>query len=427
MEQNLHGIYGWRRSIVAASLWAAAGVAAAAVATDAHEEAVTALQDLRAAVGEVEQSAAEPDAGRDRLVQLGQRAINDVVGMNDARFRGSSGRTSSPAGALGHLDQLIEYGAGVPWFPAITGAYVNARAAVSRLEDALAERGIDPFQRDATDALANLEMAIGRASDMGTLGGVAGALSSTVLGVPAGAQVVSACEQPTDVPAYGTAAGYLVYVALPLQGGEARLPIDLGGSLISVDHNRLIVYTAAEKLRPALCNPVKESKLTRPHPPHVHSAVYNPLLFKGEPTGHFVHTAAPANTHGAIPKLYTEQQAHEGKKLYDGKCASCHGKDLQGTAAPSVAGKDFLETAQHNGWTLDDLRSIVFYNMPFNAPGSLSESQYADLMAYLLAENCYPAGNQPFPSKEDTKLQNIPLKPVEGTGKASGGGMCQVK
>jgi hypothetical protein len=46
-----------------------------------------------------------------------------------------------------------------------------------------------------------------------------------------------------------------------------------------------------------------------------------------------------------------------------------------------------------------------------------------------LAENCYPAGNQPFPSKEDSKLQNIPLKPVEDARKASGsaGGVCQVK
>jgi hypothetical protein len=32
--------------------------------------------------------------------------------------------------------------------------------------------------------------------------------------------------------------------------------------------------------------------------------------------------------------------------------------------------------------------------MPFNAPGSLSDSVYLDVLAFVLRENGYPAGNE---------------------------------
>jgi hypothetical protein len=68
--------------------------------------------------------------------------------------------------------------------------------------------------------------------------------------------MLPACETPQDFPSYGVAAGYLVFVALPLQQGKARLPADLGSTLILTSGDHVIVYTAAEALRPALCGPV---------------------------------------------------------------------------------------------------------------------------------------------------------------------------
>jgi hypothetical protein len=47
------------------------------------------------------------------------------------------------------------------------------------------------------------------------------------------------------------------------------------------------------------------------------------------------------------------------------------------------------ETARHSGWTLEIMRYIVFERMPRNAPASLSATDRAAVMAYLLAANCY--------------------------------------
>lgn len=78
-----------------------------------------------------------------------------------------------------------------------------------------------------------------------------------MLGVPAAARVVSGCDIPQDVPSYRVAAGYLVFVAFPLQQEEVRLQIDLGSTLFVESDGHLIVYTAAEALRPALCGSMR--------------------------------------------------------------------------------------------------------------------------------------------------------------------------
>ncbi len=93
---------------------------------------------------------------------------------------------------------------------------------------------------------------------------------------------------------------------------------------------------------------------------------------------------------------------------------SCHGSNLQGTAAPSVAGRDFLGTAQHNGWTLAVIRYLVVHMMPMNSPASLAPAQYADVLAFLLAANCYPAGATAFPTGDDPRFAAIKLAPPPG-------------
>ena len=72
-----------------------------------------------------------------------------------------------------------------------------------------------------------------------------------------------------------------------------------------------------------------------------------------------------------------------------------------------MVGNDFLITAQHDGWTLAIIRYIVFNLMPRNSPASLPPTEGADLMAFLLASNCYPAGNAPFPTTENPAFAAI--------------------
>ncbi len=100
---------------------------------------------------------------------------------------------------------------------------------------------------------------------------------------------------------------------------------------------------------------------------------------------------------------------------------------MQGVAAPSVAGTDFLTTAQHNGWTLEIIRYLVFTMMPMNAAHSLSPEAYAAVMAHLLASNCYPAGSTPFPTDDDPKFAKIKLGPVPGPPPTPGTAMASAK
>jgi hypothetical protein len=39
--------------------------------------------------------------------------------------------------------------------------------------------------------------------------------------------------------------------------------------------------------------------------------------------------------------------------------------------------------------------------MPLNAPGSLNRQQYADVLAYLLSKDRYPAGKTELPTQTD--------------------------
>ena len=89
--------------------------------------------------------------------------------------------------------------------------------------------------------------------------------------------------------------------------------------------------------------------------------------------------------------IYTEEQATRGKDLYSQECASCHGGELTGgEMAPPLAGGEFL--AGWDGLTVGDLFERIRISMPQNNPGSLSGQQNADILAYLLSMNQFPAG-----------------------------------
>ncbi len=79
-------------------------------------------------------------------------------------------------------------------------------------------------------------------------------------------------------------------------------------------------------------------------------------------------------------------------------------------------------------WKVADMRNLVVSAMPANNPGSLSEEQYADVLAYLLAVNCYPAGSQPFPTSETAALQQTTLHQIQGAkGENPKNDTCPVK
>ena len=91
-------------------------------------------------------------------------------------------------------------------------------------------------------------------------------------------------------------------------------------------------------------------------------------------------------------RVYSEAQALRGEALYQLHCSQCHGARLQGNPAAPLTGEAFRGRWEDGKHTLDDLYYIIRSLMPNSAPGSLSKAQYADIVAYILKTNNYPAG-----------------------------------
>jgi mono/diheme cytochrome c family protein len=87
--------------------------------------------------------------------------------------------------------------------------------------------------------------------------------------------------------------------------------------------------------------------------------------------------------------VYTEQQAQKGEERYQAICAACHDGDEP--EAPAPKGPEFVE--QWRDAPLGFLYSFIHKSMPADKPGTLSESDYVDIVGYLLRVNSYPAGS----------------------------------
>lgn len=108
----------------------------------------------------------------------------------------------------------------------------------------------------------------------------------------------------------------------------------------------------------------------------------------------------------AIGKLYTSAQAERGKADYADNCALCHGDTLAGRAGPALKGKHFANPAAN--FHVGDIFTIVSQNMPATQPASLEPKVYADIMAFLLQENGFPAGDKEL-TFDDAKASKEPL------------------
>jgi mono/diheme cytochrome c family protein len=95
--------------------------------------------------------------------------------------------------------------------------------------------------------------------------------------------------------------------------------------------------------------------------------------------------------------VYTEAQARRGELIYPSICGRCHGRKLDGAPddpdflpAPPIAGPKFLR--QWNGASLAALFEYTQTAMPSMNPGSLSDREFADVVAYTLEVTGAPPG-----------------------------------
>ncbi len=100
--------------------------------------------------------------------------------------------------------------------------------------------------------------------------------------------------------------------------------------------------------------------------------------------------------------IYSAAQANRGQALFVQHCAVCHGDKLQGIdMAPALVGDEFV-----NNWNrlrFATLMDRVQMSMPKSAPASLPLVVYADVFAFILSKNGYPAG----PNELSSKLSDL--------------------
>ncbi len=104
---------------------------------------------------------------------------------------------------------------------------------------------------------------------------------------------------------------------------------------------------------------------------------------------------------GAAAKLtlqdgvYAQSQVQSGESLYKKHCLACHDKKYFGPVLKAWSGQ-----------TLDVLFLTMATTMPEVNPGMLYDDEYADVLAYILSLNRYPAGETRL-TAEETRLAGI--------------------
>ncbi len=96
--------------------------------------------------------------------------------------------------------------------------------------------------------------------------------------------------------------------------------------------------------------------------------------------------------------VFTEAQVVRGQAAYAGSCGMCHGRRLNGApddpdmvSTPPLARAKFLR-----GWEGRSLATLFDYTrvtMPESNPGSLTDEEYVDIIAYMLSVSGMPPGD----------------------------------
>lgn len=113
--------------------------------------------------------------------------------------------------------------------------------------------------------------------------------------------------------------------------------------------------------------------------------------------------------------VFSEAQANRGQSIYPGPCGWCHGRRLNGAPddpdaqpSPPLARAKFLRN--WDGKSLAALFAYTRATMPQSNPGSLTDQEYVDVIAYMLSVSGMPAGDQELPI-DPQSLAGIVIRP----------------
>jgi mono/diheme cytochrome c family protein len=120
---------------------------------------------------------------------------------------------------------------------------------------------------------------------------------------------------------------------------------------------------------------------------------------------------APAAAKTTNDGVFTDAQVKRGGDVYQAQCAACHDAQLTGSGtAPALSGTDF--SANWKDETVSSLFERIRATMPADNPGSLQRPQVAELIAFILNFNKYPAGDSELAADSEA-LKAIKISAVK--------------
>jgi mono/diheme cytochrome c family protein len=118
-------------------------------------------------------------------------------------------------------------------------------------------------------------------------------------------------------------------------------------------------------------------------------------------------TPQTSEVHSVWDGVYAAKQAVRGEALFHQNCSTCHGDKLKGRPdedIPALAGGRFTDDWKKRN--VGELFRKIMRTMPQDDPGRMNAQQSADLVAFLLSFNMFPAGEAELPP-DDQALSGI--------------------
>ena len=114
--------------------------------------------------------------------------------------------------------------------------------------------------------------------------------------------------------------------------------------------------------------------------------------------------------------VYTEVQAERGRAAYSAPCGMCHGRRLNGAPDDEdmIAGPPLARTKFLRAWKGRSLAMLLDYTratMPESNPGSLTDEEYLDIIAYMLSVSRLPSGDREL-LPDPQRLARIVIEPM---------------
>lgn len=109
--------------------------------------------------------------------------------------------------------------------------------------------------------------------------------------------------------------------------------------------------------------------------------------------------------------VYTKAQAVGAQKQFDRICADCHPFTVAARKKPKdlpLGDEPFFES--WSGRPLSEMITLIALTMPNDGSATITDAEAADLVAFILQQNGYPAGSKPLTKESASAVIERPKK-----------------